>query len=228
MQTLIERISTVKNRMSGEKTVDRSAIVLAGGFSSRFGQDKGVLELANKPLIRHVVDAVDPVVDEIIVVTNSEERVKKYAKFMASEVRFAVDVGELRSPLIGALTGFGAARGEYSLLLPFDVPFVSREVVSLLFELCQGKAAVIPRWPNGHIEPLHAVYRTEPAFEAAETAVAEGKLQVRAMIEKLRGVRYVSTLVIQQLDPELLTFFNVNTPADLNKAMALVKQSNCK
>jgi molybdopterin-guanine dinucleotide biosynthesis protein A len=208
--------------------VNRSAVVLAGGFSSRFGQDKGVLELAGKPLIRHVVDAVGSVVDETIVVTNSEERVGKYAMFMGSDVRFAVDVGELRSPLIGALTGFGAARGEYSLLLPFDVPFVSRDVVLLLFELCQGKAAVIPRWPNGYIEPLHAVYRTRLALEAARSAVAEGKLQVRALIENLREIRYVSTLVIQQLDPELLTFFNVNTPADLNKAVALVKQGKCK
>lgn len=214
--------------MSGEKTLDRSAIVLAGGFSSRFGQDKGVLELANKPLIRHVLDSVESVVDETIVVTNSEERVAKYAKFLRPEVKFAVDVGELRSPLIGALTGFGAAQGAYSLLLPFDTPFVSREVVSLLFELCLNRAAVIPRWPNGHIEPLHAVYRTTPALRAAKAAVAEKKLKVRAMIEKLSGVRYVSTLVIQQLDPELRTFFNVNTPADLKNAMAMTEPKSVR
>lgn len=212
--------------MSGEKTLDRSAIVLAGGFSSRFGQDKGVLELANKPLIRHVVDAVELIVDETIVVTNSEERVAKYAKFLRSDVKFVVDVGELRSPLIGALTGFGAAQGAYSLLLPFDTPFISRKVVSLLFELCLNRAAVIPRWPNGHIEPLHAVYRTAPALEAAKAAVTEKKLKVRAMIEKLSGVRYVSTLVLQQLDPELRTFFNVNTPADLRNAMTLTKTNS--
>jgi molybdopterin-guanine dinucleotide biosynthesis protein A len=209
--------------MSKEKAVDRSAIVLAGGFSTRFGQDKGVLELADKPLIKHVVDAVSSVVDEIVVVTNLQERVTKYAKITGSGVRFAVDVCESRSPLIGALTGFGAVHGKYSLLLPFDTPFVSCEVVSLLFELCANRAAVIPRWPNGHLEPLHAVYQTEQALEAAKSAVAEEKLTVRAMIEKLKGVRYVSTLVIQKLDPELHTFFNVNTPADLEKAMAMVK-----
>jgi molybdopterin-guanine dinucleotide biosynthesis protein A len=126
------------------------------------------------------------------------------------------------------LSGFGAAGGDYSLLLPFDTPFVSGEVVSLLFELCEGRAAVIPRWPNGYIEPLHAVYQTRRALVAAEAAVAEGGLRVRALIERLRGVRYVSTLVVQQLDPELLTFFNVNTPADLDKAVALVKRSKRK
>ena len=82
--------------------MDRSAIVLAGGFSSRLGQDKGVLELANKPLIRHVVDAVSSVVDETIVVANSQERVTQYAKVMTAGVQFVVDVCESNSPLIGA------------------------------------------------------------------------------------------------------------------------------
>ena len=205
--------------------MDISAIVLAGGFSSRFGQDKGVLKLAHKPLIKHVVDAVSPIVNEIIVVTSSQERITQYAKVMTADVQFVIDMYESNSPLIGALTGFRYAHGKYSLLLPFDTPFVSKEVVSLLFELCLNKSAAIPRWPNCQIEPLHAVYQTEPALEAARTAVAEGKLNLRAMIEKLTEVRYVSTLVIQQLDPQLRTFFNINTPADLKRAMAIVRPS---
>ena len=208
--------------------MDTSAIVLAGGISSRFGQDKGFLELAHKPLIKHVVDAVSPVVNEIIVVTSSHERLTQYEKVMTADVQFVIDVCESNTPLIGALTGLGYAHGEYSLLLPFDTPFVAKDVVLLLFELCLNRTAVIPRWPNCQIEPLHAVYKTEPALEAAKTAVAEGKMNMRAMIEKLRGVRYVSTIVIQQVDPELHTFFNINTPANLKKAMALVKPRKYK
>jgi molybdopterin-guanine dinucleotide biosynthesis protein A len=208
--------------------LDRSAIVLAGGVSSRFGQDKGLLKIANKPLIKYVIDAVNPVVDETIVVTNSQDRITEYAKVVATDVRFAIDSCESKGPLIGALTGFGSAHGKYALLLPFDTPFVSREVVSLLFELCLGKAAAIPRWPNEQIEPLHAVYQTKLALEAAKSAVSEWKLTMRAMIEKLRGVRYVSTLVIQQLDPDFKTFFNINTPLDLKKAMAMVKPGRVK
>jgi len=208
--------------------LDRSAIVLAGGVSSRFGQDKGLLKIANKPLIKYVIDAVNPVVDETIVVTNSQDRITEYAKVVATDIRFAIDSCESKGPLIGALTGFGSAHGKYALLLPFDTPFVSKEVVSLLFELCLGKAAAIPRWPNEQIEPLHAVYQTKLALEAAKNAVSEGKLTMRAMIEKLRGVRYVSTLVIQQLDPDLRAFFNINTPLDLKKAMAMVKPRRVK
>ena len=203
--------------------MERSAIVLAGGFSSRFGQDKGALELNGKPLIKHVIEAVKSVVSEIVVVTNSQERADNYGKIVGRGAKFAIDIEEAKGPLMGALTGFVSAQGKYSLLLPFDLPFVSRSVLELLFELCHGRSAVIPRWPNQQIEPLHAVYHTQTALEAAKKAVGEGRLNVRAMIENMRGVRYVSTLVIQELDPEFRTFFNVNTPLDLKRAEAMVK-----
>ena len=203
--------------------MDKSAIVLAGGSSSRFGEDKGVVKLAGKPLIGHVVDAVRRIVDETIVVTSSVDRVKKYEKLVPDCVKFVVDTRESKGPLIGALTGFGVASGVYALVVPFDTPFVSREIVSLLFELCVGRSAVIPRWPNGQIEPLHAVYQVKAATAAAEAAVAEGRLDMRGMIERLRGVRFVSTLAIQEFDPELKSFFNINTPLDLKNATVMIK-----
>ena len=203
--------------------MDRSAIILAGGSSRGFHGDKGVLELDGKPLINYAVDAVKGLVEEVIVVTSSQERADAYAKLVSSKVRFAIDVCESKGPLGGALTGFEAANGEYSALLPFDSPFVSKEVLSLLFDCCVGKAAVIPRWTNMDIEPLHAVYHTKQALEAAKEALAENDLDLQAVVEKLRGVRYVSTMVIEQLDPDFKTFFNVNTPLDLKKAAVMFK-----
>jgi molybdopterin-guanine dinucleotide biosynthesis protein A len=212
--------------MTKGTTVKKSAIVLAGGISSRFGLDKGILRLDRKPLIKYVVSAIGPIVDETIVVTNSSERAKRYAKYIPAEVKFAFDSSKTRSPLIGAYSGFRSAKGEYSLLLPFDTPFVSREVILLLFDLCQNKTAVIPRWPNCHIEPLLSIYKTKPALIASKTAMDEGKFNMRAMIEKLQGVRYVSTMVIQQLDPELNTFLNINTPSDLKQAASVIKSKH--
>ncbi|HII85171.1 TPA: molybdenum cofactor guanylyltransferase [Candidatus Bathyarchaeota archaeon] len=202
----------------------RSAVVLAGGSSSRIGVDKGIMELAGKPLLGHVIDAIRDSVEEIIVVTNSQDRISKYSCLGFGHVRFAVDRSNIQSPLIGALSGFNVAKGDYCLLVPFDTPFISKQVVSLLFELCLGKAAAIPKWPNGNIEPLHAVYRTTVAKESAETAVSEGRLDMRGMIEKMRGVRYVSTLVLQQLDPAHKTFFNINTQADFQTATKMAKK----
>ncbi len=203
--------------------MDRSAIILAGGSSSRFGEDKGAALLNCKPLLARVVDAVAGAVEETIVVTSSKERADAYAKLVSSKVKFAVDVCESNGALVGALTGFEAAQGKYSLLLPFDNPFVSKDVVTLLFECSEGKAAVIPRWTDGEVEPLHAVYHTASALKAAKETLAAGELDMKVMISKLRGVRYISTLVIEQIDPDLKAFFNVNTPLDLKKATAMLK-----
>ena len=208
--------------------MERSAVVLAGGFSSRFGQDKAVLELSGKPLIRHVIDSVRPIVDEIVIVTSDQERAARYAKLVGENVKFAIDFVEAKGPLVGALTGFECAVGKYSLLLPADTPFVSRDILDFLFDLCNGKSAVIPRWPNQNIEPLHAVYLTKAALENSRMAVEQGMLKVQAMIDRLRGVRYVSTLVIQEFDPDLKVFFNVNTPLDLRMAERLLKKRIAK
>jgi molybdopterin-guanine dinucleotide biosynthesis protein A len=203
--------------------LEKSAIILAGGFSRRFGQDKGLLLLANKPLIKHVLDAIDNVADEKIVVVSSKNQAESYAKAAGSEVKVFIDEGNVQSPLVGSLKGFKEVRNEYALLLPCDTPLISKDIISLLFDLCPNKNAVIPRWPNGYIEPLQAVYRTKTALEAAEKALNEGRLNMQSMVDKLRGIRYVSTIVLRQLDPELKSFFNVNTPMDLKRAERMLK-----
>jgi len=205
-----------------DKLLKNSAIILAGGPSSRLGQDKGLLTLAGKPLIKHVLDAIGNLVDEKLVVVSSRTQAEDYSRVMSSKARVVIDKGNGQTPLLGASTGLEAANGEYSILLPCDTPFVSREVLSLLFDLCKNRAAVIPRWPNCYIEPLQAVYCTGPSLEAAKASLNEGKPNMQSMVDKLHGIRYVSTLVLQQLDPELRTFFNVNTPLDLKKAEAIL------
>lgn len=198
--------------------MERTAIVLAGGYSTRLGQDKGLLSLKGKPLIKYVTDAIKSLVEEVIIITSSKDQAGIYRNIVEKSIRVVPDDRDIHGPLIGASVGFENALGTYSLLLPCDTPFVNKQVVSLLLELCINKTATIPRWPNCHIEPLQAVYHTKSALRAAKVSLIEGKVDLQSMINKLRGVRYISTLVFQQLDPELRTFFNVNTILDLKKA----------
>lgn len=204
--------------------MDKSAIILAGGFSKRLGEDKGLIQLANKPLIKYVLDAINDIADEKIVVASSKFQAEKFANVIGLNVKIVVDTGDLRSPLVGALTGFKEALGKYTLLLSCDTPFISRDVLALLLDLCINKTAVIPRWPNGYIEPLQSAYHVKQALEAAKNALDKEKLNMLSMIENLRGIRYVSTIALQQLDPELKTFFNVNTLLDLKKAEHMLKR----
>ena len=198
--------------------MEKAAIILAGGVSKRFGQDKGLLKLANMPLFLHVLERVSPVVDEILVVVGSKSQVEDYAHFVESKVKIVVDKYETRSPLVGALSGFENTCSEYSLLLPCDTPFVSSQIASLLLDLCVDKDAVIPRWPNRDLEPLQATYYTESALAAATEALENKKRSMRSMIDGLEKVSYVSTIFLKQKDTELMTFFNINTPKDLRRA----------
>ena len=192
---------------------------MAGGVSKRFGLDKGFLKIGNKSLLFHVVNIVNPIVDEIIIATNSKKKARKYTKEISNlKVQYTLDLHKGIGPLAGTLTGLENAKGKYSLIVPFDTPFMSIKILSLLFNLCKEKSAVIPRWPNNHIEPLQAVYQTKEAFIAATDAIAKKETQVRAIIQRLNKVHYVSTVILKKYDPHLRTFFNINTPADLSKA----------
>lgn len=200
----------------------KSAIVLAGEFSNRFGQDKGLVRLGDKPLILYILDKVSSLVNEILVVVSSKCQEEAYTHFLKSNAKIVIDKYATQSPLVGALTGFESTRSEYSLLLPCDTPFVSSEIASLLLELCVSKDAAIPRWPNNYLEPLQAAYCTKSALTAAMRALEDEKMNMHSMIAHLRKVRYVSTSVLKQLDPDFITFFNVNTPEDLRKAECMV------
>jgi molybdopterin-guanine dinucleotide biosynthesis protein A len=201
----------------------RSAVILAGGFSRRFGQNKGLIELSGKPLVLHVLDKALHIVDEVVVVVSSDAQKRAFSCALHDEVDVTVDKYEKQSPLVGALTGFERVRGKHSLLLPCDTPFITNRVLLLLLDLCINRNAAIPRWPNEYIEPFQAAYHTQSALRAAETAFEEKKLDMQSMILHMTRVRYISTLVLRQMDPKLLTFFNINTPEDLKRAESILR-----
>ena len=200
-----------------------SAIILSGGFSKRFGREKGLVELMGKPMIRHVVDKVVPLVQETLIIVSNKEQSERYSKVFDDSTRIFVDEVDERSPLIGALTGFHNAANDYALLLSCDTPLVSRNFLSLLIDLSLGRDAVVPRWPNRQIEPLQAMYATKTTYSAAVEAFREGNLNLRAMISRLKNVLYVSTVVIKAIDPELYTFHNVNDPDSLKEAERILR-----
>jgi molybdopterin-guanine dinucleotide biosynthesis protein A len=203
--------------------LDRSAIILTDESSAKFSSEKGLLDLHGKPLIKHVIDAINGLVDEIIVVTSSQARADLLAEVLSEDTKIVI-CQESKGFLAQATKGLEIADGEYSVLLPFDSPFASSEVMSLLFDCAPGKAAVIPRSTDMVCEPLHAVYHTKEALKAAKDALGDGEVDLQAMVDRLRGIRYMSMMVITQLDPDLKTFFRVRTTFDLKKAEVMGKE----
>ena len=204
---------------------DRTAIILAGGRSQRLKADKGLINLAGKPLILHVIERIEDLVDEIIVCVKTDTQLSLYSQVLPKKSKLVSDIqGFPEGPLTGTLTGLMNAKGKYSLILPCDTPFISKKVASLLFDVAVGVDAAIPRWPNGYIEPLQTVYMTKPALEAARRAINDNNLKMQSMISLLKRVRYISTIVIREIDPKMLTFLNINTPLELRRAESLIRK----
>lgn len=198
-------------------------IILAGGMSTRFGESKPFLDLAGEPLLSHVIKRASLFSDEIVIAIATNDSTQKYERFLSNRVRLSRDNSLRKSPLVGIVTGLRSVGSTYAMVLASDLPFLNEHVASLLFEKASKSDAAIPRWLNGNIEPLHAVYKVQEARIAAEEAVLRGELKVSSMIGRLKNVVYVSVEEIRALDQDLLTFFNINTREDLKKAEEILR-----
>jgi molybdopterin-guanine dinucleotide biosynthesis protein A len=203
---------------------DSAVAILCGGKSTRMGTDKGLVPLCGKPMLLYVLETCEEVFSEIFVVLGSNVN-KSYEELIGNRASMLTDkFPDVNSPLNGAFTAFENCEQKYLYLLSCDMPFVNTEVLKLMREIITTENAVVPRWPNGYIEPLHAIYRAKPSLEAAQKALTANQMDMRSMIKNMRSVLYLSTLVIEKLDPKLETFFNVNTVSELRKAEEKIKK----
>jgi molybdopterin-guanine dinucleotide biosynthesis protein A len=172
-----------------------------------------------------VLDVVAPLVAETIIVVKTKHQMEaiREACNVRYKLAFALDESEASSPLIGALAGFRRALSGLSLLLPCDAPLLCPDVLSLLLRLGSSRDAVVPRWPNGYIEPLHAVYEAAAAAKGLAEAAEAGEFRMYDGIRRLRNVFYVPTDSLRMLDPCLQTFENVNTAEDLRRIRAILR-----
>ncbi len=195
----------------------KSAIILAGGRSSRFGKDKGLLSLGGKTLVEHVREKMAGIAREVVITVSTKAQEEIYSR-MFSSCFVATDDRFHGGPLAGLYTGLKVVNGNKVAVVGCDMPFVSGDLLDLLFELCQGHDAVIPRWPNGYVEPFHSVYDTSHCLSATERALRMGRVDMRSMISNLRDITYFSTEAIRQMHVDLTMFVNINTRSDLEKA----------
>jgi molybdopterin-guanine dinucleotide biosynthesis protein A len=199
----------------------KGALLLAGGASARFGRNKAVAELKGKPLLTHVAHVAAQVAGEVVVAIGTESSIYAYKKLLPASAHVVKDRFRVKTPLVGILTGFQEMQSEYSVVLSCDTPFVKGDVLRLLFRKAARSDAAIPKWPNGDIEPLQAVYKVRSAIPAAKLALSRHEFRNVDMIKRLGRVTYVPVREINRIDRGLITFFNVNRPSDLRRAEAL-------
>jgi molybdopterin-guanine dinucleotide biosynthesis protein A len=181
--------------------------VLAGGKSLRFGKNKALHRYGGKRLIDWAIESLRPFCDTIMVVAND------IVPYMDMEVMLAMDVIPHQGPLGGIYTALLFSPAEWVLVKGTDMPFLVPEMASLLIEAKDGFDAVVPTLSDGY-DPLVALYnrRCLPAI-ARRLAVPGG----RKVIGFYREIKLLTIAEDKwrKVDPDALSFKNLNTPVDL-------------
>ena len=201
-----------------------SGIVLAGGMSRRLGRDKAVEPVGGEPLITRVLRRVSQVTDQTVVVVNEIDRASALPLNEASTKRtlasVAVDTYPGKGSLGGIFTGLSASDADWGLVVVCDMPFLNVELFRRMLSVRDGSDAVVPI-VDGRPEPTHAVY-SRACLPYMERRLKADDLKISRFFDEVR-VRFLSEEEVDALDPDHLSFFNVNTQADLDRALELVE-----
>ncbi|MBN2488420.1 MAG: molybdenum cofactor guanylyltransferase [Methanosarcinaceae archaeon] len=195
----------------------RSSLILAGGRARRLeNKEKALIPFRGKTVIEHTIDVLEELSDEIIVSIRDDKQKHVLTDFVGN-LTMVVDRYSDVGPLAGMLEGFKSASGEYVFVTACDMPYPNAGVIRLLFECARGHDAAVPKWEDGRMEALCAVYRTAPMVREIEKAVKNGDRFILAPVFKLKDVMYVDMEKIRRIDPELRMFVNINTVEDMEK-----------
>lgn len=177
-------------------------IVLAGGQSRRFGEPKALQLWKGKSFLSYSIDALQPSVDEIIVISH----LKELAHLPGTIVREDLEEYRGLGPLAGILTGMEAAVGDWYIVLPCDVPLVTNEIIMrIVGEAEEDVDAVVPI-VAGRTQPLFACYR-KSVKEKLRLLLREDKRSMKELLS-LCTVAYV---IEEKLGVNTQAFVNVNT-----------------
>ena len=198
--------------------MNTSCIVLAGGKGLRLGHDKVLETVGNRSLLEQVVSCVSSLSSDIVIVTTGERTVAQFVGY--SKLKVVTDIYPGKGPLGGIYTGLVTSTSFYNLVVASDMPFLNLALLRYMIQLSANFDLVVPRVGN-LAEPLHAIY-TKSCLAPIEHMIKQDKLRVNKLFRLVR-VRYVDAEEIERFDPKHLSFFNINTEADLERARELAR-----
>jgi molybdopterin-guanine dinucleotide biosynthesis protein A len=185
---------------------DVAGVILAGGKSRRYGENKALVAVEGVPLIERVADVLGSLFHRVVLVTNSPDEYKHLHLPMFEDL--VKDLG----PLGGILTGLSVITEEAGFLVACDMPFLNPALIRYIIRIRGRFHVVVPRI-RGDLETLHALYSRE-CLPALWKFVHAGEYQVFRFFKEV-AVRYVEENEIRSHDPELRSFININRPEDL-------------
>lgn len=182
-----------------------TGVILAGGQARRMGgQDKGLIEISGKAMIEHVITALQPQVNNIIINANRNHDI--YAKYGIPVI--ADNYEGFNGPLAGMASCMKVIDTEYMITTPCDSPFVPDDLVTRMYTALQEKQADISVADSGdRIQPVFCLLKCT-LLESLLAYLDSGERKIDRWFQQ-----HVMTRVDFSDKPE--TFINVNTPEDI-------------
>ncbi len=207
---------------SSSRVQSVSGIVIAGGKSRRMGCDKRFIEVCGKTLLDHVLEIMESLFAEIILVLSEETPLLKRSRW-----RTVTDLIPQCGSLGGLYTGLYYATYPRVFASACDMPFLNDKVVRYMATLNEGADVVMARLTTG-LQPMHALY-SKRCLGPLEAMARAGNLKVQSLVSlpELK-VRLVHEDELIRVDPQLLSFQNINTPADLEAAKTLFTECQAR
>jgi len=194
-----------------------AAVVLCGGRNSRMqARNKAFLTIDGRRFLDRILDVLRPRFSEILLVAKTPAIYAEYDLKIATD-RFAVF-----STLAGIHAGLSNINSDHAFCVGCDTPFLNPGVIDILLEGVDRKTDIVLPTSGSYFQPLCAVYSKNCA-ELIETHLSRKILQVNQLFPKLR-LKQIPYDRFRKADPDLLSFFNVNTPQDLAQVIKLSKK----
>jgi len=193
-----------------------SAIVLAGGRSSRMGRPKAALDFGGVPLLKRTISELKRRFAEIVVVAAPESEDSLQMDLPA--IKVVRDETAYQGPLDALRRGLDAISNEIAFACSCDLPLLDSDVAAAIVAMLADFDAAIPI-VGEKPQPLHAAYRKRCAGALAALAM-RGESRLIAIADAV-NTRRISENDLLVLDPQLHSFFNLNAPGDYRRALKI-------
>jgi molybdopterin-guanine dinucleotide biosynthesis protein A len=208
-------VAIMKEKSEHNKLYDHiTGVILAGGSSKRYGQNKAFLKIGSVRLIDSILQEMKTIFKRVILITNEK---KKYEYL---EVPMVEDLVKGLGPLGGIYTGLLSMPDQAGFFVACDMPRINRQLVRYMVDIKGNHRAVVPSVAD-KIEPLHAIY-SQSCLKPIRRLIDSKRRQVRLFYDSI-PVRYVKEDEIRKFCCPSKAFLNINTPDEFAKILSLIK-----
>jgi len=183
-----------------------TGIILVGGKSSRFGRDKVITPIGDKPLIEHVMDVIRPIFDEVILIGHTRDNLDTFT--------IQKDIMPGLGPLGGIYTALNVSKTPYCFVFAADMPNLNRGLIEHMGSKAEDQDVILPVWSMGR-EPLHAIYNRR-VIPIIKELLEKNNLKVFNLLSRVNTMKITEDTIRSYGDPEVI-FANINTIHDIGR-----------